>query len=59
MDDVLFVRNRKRLRKEYGGDLFPIGGAEAASGLTFLEFFQRDKLEYAKGIVHLDMRQGL
>ncbi len=39
----------------FGGEFFPAEGIEMESGLTFLEFFQRDRRQRRRGLVQLDI----
>jgi hypothetical protein len=52
--DVL--ANRAAIAAQYRADLFPADCLEASSGLTFLDFFQRDSKGRPKGIIVLDLR---
>jgi hypothetical protein len=59
MDPVLlmFVNRRAAQKAKYFGELFPADSVAAGSGLTFLNFFQRDKdTGRAKGILAVDLR---
>ena len=49
---------RAAMKAKYLGDLFPAGMQERGSGLTFMDFFQTDRITGGpKGIVTLDPRQ--
>lgn len=52
--DVL--ANRAAIQKKYRADLFPADCRERDSGVTFLEFFQKDDEGRPKGIVALELR---
>jgi hypothetical protein len=54
---LLTFDNRRAAQKaKYFGELFPADMVEGGSGLTFLNFFQRDKdTGRAKGILALDL----
>ena len=57
-DPVLltFANRRAAQKAKYFGELFPADMVEGGSGLTFLNFFQRDKdTGRAKGILALDL----
>jgi hypothetical protein len=57
-DPVLLVFDNRRAaqKAKYFGELFPADTVEGGSGLTFLNFFQRDKdTGKAKGILALDL----
>jgi hypothetical protein len=43
------------MREKYGVDFFLATWIEAGSGLTFLDFFQRNRSDDPKGIVQLDL----
>jgi hypothetical protein len=57
LDPVLldFANARQAMREKYGVDFFLATWIEAGSGLTFLDFFQRNRLDDPKGIVQLDL----
>jgi hypothetical protein len=60
LDPVLltFDHQRAAQKARYGGELFPAQLPEGASGRTFLEFFQIDRVTgEPKGIVVLDVRR--
>ncbi len=44
-----------RQKRMFGGEFFPAEGIELESGLTFLEFFQRDRHHRRRGIVRLEI----
>ncbi|MEJ7618649.1 MAG: hypothetical protein WKF30_17150 [Pyrinomonadaceae bacterium] len=47
-----------RQKRLFGGEFFPSEGIETESGLTFLEFFQRDyEKGRRRGVVELDIRR--
>jgi hypothetical protein len=57
-DPVLLIFDNRRAaqKAKYFGELFPADMVEGGSGLTFLNFFQRDKdTGRAKGILALDL----
>jgi hypothetical protein len=57
-DPVLltFANRRAAQKAKYFGELFPADSLEGGSGLTFLNFFQRDKgTGKPKGILALDL----
>lgn len=57
-DPVLlrFDNTRAAQKAKYFGELFPADMVEGGSGMTFLNFFQRDKdTGRAKGILALDL----
>ena len=57
-DPVLLTFANRRLaqKTKYFGELFPADSVEGGSGLTFLNFFQRDKdTGLQKGILALDL----
>jgi hypothetical protein len=57
-DPVLltFANRRAAQKAKYFGELFPADSMEGASGLTFFNFFQRDKdTGRQKGILALDL----
>ena len=59
LDPVLLVfdRGRAAQKARFGGELFPAQLPNGITGLTFLEFFQIDKVTgNPKGIVALDLR---
>lgn len=43
-------------KARYGGELYPAEWPATADGRTYLEFFQRDRLEQQKGIIAIDLR---
>ena len=57
LDPVLldFAQARRAMRDKYGVDFFLATWVEAGSGLTFLDFFQRNREDAPKGIVQLDL----
>src|SRR5215813_4437629 len=57
LDPVLldFTQARQAMRDKYGVDFFLATWVEAGSGLTFLDFFQRNRVDEPKGIVQLDL----
>lgn len=57
VDPVLltFVNRRVAQKAKYFGELFPADTVEGGSGLTFLDFFQRDEDGNPKGILVLDL----
>ena len=57
LDPVLldFAQARQAMRDKYGVDFFLATWVEAGSGLTFLDFFQRNREDEPKGIVQLDL----
>jgi hypothetical protein len=57
LDPVLldFAQARQAMRDKYGVDFFLATWVEAGSGLTFLDFFQRNREDAPKGIVQLDL----
>jgi hypothetical protein len=57
LDPVLldFAQARQAMREKYGVDFFLATWIEAGSGLTFLDFFQRNRSDDPKGIVQLDL----
>ncbi len=48
-------RSKQSLREKYGVDFFLATWIEAGSGLTFLDFFQRNRADDPKGIVQIDL----
>ena len=57
-DPVLLIFDNRRAaqKAKYFGELFPADMLEGGSGLTFLNFFQRDKdTGRAKGILAVDL----
>lgn len=59
LDPVIidFSPGRVAMKTKYLGDWFPAQFKEGDSGLTFLDFFQRDKMtDKPKGIVMLETR---
>ena len=56
LDPVLidFGNRRRAMKAKYLGELFP-ARANAASGLTFEQFFQQDRQGRPKGIIELDL----
>jgi hypothetical protein len=50
-----FSDGRAAQKRRYLGEFFPAQLPEGASGRTFLEFFQRDRNAYPKGVVALDL----
>jgi hypothetical protein len=59
LDPVLleFTQARRAMRDKYGVDFFLATWVEAGSGLTFLDFFQRNRDDDPKGIVQLDLEE--
>jgi hypothetical protein len=59
LDPVLldFTEARQAMRDKYGIDFFLATWVEAGSGLTFLDFFQRNRADDPKGIVQLDLEE--
>lgn len=59
LDPVLldFAQARRAMRDTYGVDFFLATWVEAGSGLTFLDFFQRNRADDPKGIVQLDLEE--
>jgi hypothetical protein len=55
---LLDFGNRRLLQKlKYGGEMFPADLLETASGLLFVQFFERDKSTgNPKGIVEIDLK---
>ena len=60
LDPVLldFTQARQAMRDKYGVDFFLATWVEAGSGLTFLNFFQRNRADDPKGIVQLDLEES-
>jgi len=52
-----FTQARRAMRDKYGVDFFLATWVEAGSGLTFLDFFQRNREDDPKGIVQLDLEE--
>jgi len=50
-----FSRHRQAMQEKYGVDFCIANWVEAGSGLTFLEFFQRNRSDEPKGIVMLTL----
>jgi uncharacterized protein DUF6932 len=50
-----FSHQRQAMKDTYGVDFFLATWMEAGSGLTFLEFFQRNRADEPKGIVQIDL----
>jgi hypothetical protein len=50
-----FSDERAAQKAKYLGEFFPITGVERASGLRFVDFFQRDRDDRPKGIIGLDL----
>jgi hypothetical protein len=61
LDPVLldFAQARRAMRDKYSVDFFLATWVEAGSGLTFLDFFQRNRADDPKGIVQLDLEEML
>jgi hypothetical protein len=59
LDPVLldFAQARQAMRDKYGVDFFLATWVEAGSGLTFLDFFQRNRADAPKGIVQLALEE--
>ena len=59
LDPVLldFTQARQAMRDKYGVDFFLVIWVEAGSGLTFLDFFQRNRADELKGIIQLDLEE--
>jgi hypothetical protein len=59
LDPVLldFTQARRAMRDKYGVDFFLATWVEAGSGLTFLDFFQRNRADELKGIIQLDLEE--
>ena len=59
LDPVLldFAQGRRAMRDKYGVNFFLATWVEAGSGLTFLDFFQRNRADDPKGIVQLDLEE--
>ena len=53
-----FTQARRAMRNRYGVDFFLTTWVEAGSGLTFLDFFQRNREDDPKGIVQLDLEES-
>ena len=58
LDPVLQDLGRQRVAQKvkFGGEFFP-NIVEAASGLLFIEFWQRDREGNQKGILHIDTEE--
>lgn len=58
LDRVFLVFNDGRVQQKakYMGEFFPASHMDAASGLSFLAFFQTSRIGTSKGIVALDLR---
>jgi len=56
LDPVLldYSNGRAAMKAKYGGELFP-ATAEAAPGILYREFFQRDRNGVPKGVVQIDL----
>jgi hypothetical protein len=52
-----FTQVRWAMRDKYGVDFFLATWVEAGSGLTFLDFFQRNRADELKGIIQLDLEE--
>jgi hypothetical protein len=57
VDPVLldFADGRRAMQEHYGVDFFLATWIEAGSGLTFLDFFQRNRSDDPKGIIQIDL----
>ena len=57
LDPVLleFADHRRSQKEKFLGELFPARNSADRAGLTFLEFFQRDRDGRPKGIVQIDL----
>jgi hypothetical protein len=44
------------LKQKYGGDVFPDRASPPASILSYVQYFQRDRLRRPKGIIRMDVR---
>ena len=60
LDSVLldWSNHRKSMKGKYKGELFP-ADAEAAPGITYRQFFQRNRSGTRKGIIKIDPRELL
>jgi len=56
LDPVLldFSRGRAAMKLKYGGELFP-ASAQAAAGICYRDFFQRDRNGVPKGVIQIDL----
>ena len=57
IDPVLyeFTQARKAQKDKYFGELFPMNWPANLAGLTFIEFFQNDQGNNAKGIIAIEL----
>jgi hypothetical protein len=54
-----FTHGRQAMQDKYGVDFFLATWVEAGSGLTFFDFFQRNRADAPKGILALDLGEPL
>jgi hypothetical protein len=56
LDPVLlnFDNGRAAMKAKYGGELFP-ASVQAAPGVLYLDFFQKDRNGVPKGVVSIDL----
>lgn len=61
LDPVLldFTHGRQAMQEKYGVDFFLATWVEAGSGLTFLDFFQRNRADAPKGMLALHLGEPL
>ena len=52
-----FSNQRQAMKAKYGVDFFIADWVEAGSGLTFLQFFQRNRSDEPRGILAIDLRE--
>jgi hypothetical protein len=52
---LTFSDGRAAQKARYGGELYPAEWPADADGTTYLDFFQRDRLEQQKGIIAIDL----
>lgn len=50
-----FDNARAAQKARYGGELFPADWAASPDGITFLDYFQRDRTGRPKGIIAIDL----
>lgn len=54
--DISSIKGMSAIRSLYGGDIRPDRASPPASIVSYLQFFQRDRLRRPKGIIRLDVR---
>lgn len=51
--------DRRAQKQRFGGEAVPADAIAVSAGTEFLDFFQLDRAERAKGFIEIDLESGL